>query len=311
MKFTLSFNTKVLLICISVSLFLIAIGIFSSDPGVFGHTIILSTFIIATPQFLVRYDKYRKLKEMESKFPTFLRDMVESLRSGVPFHKSILACSNVDYGRLSKEVKKMANQISWGMPFGKVIDQFADRVSESRRLNIGLGMIKESYISGGDVVSTLESVADTAEILDDSEKERKSLLSQYTVLMYGICFMFLGIVVAINNLMVPIFDISAMPGAEEALGLANPCDSCMGFSCSVCDLFKGVCSIFAIDTTSIACYYTSLFFFMSTIEAICCGLVAGQISENSITAGLKHSMIMTAVIFGTFTILIRIGLIGA
>lgn len=303
------FETKVLLICLLASALLIILGIASSDLGIIGNAVILSVFIIAVPQLLLRYEKYRTMKELEEKFPLFLRDVIESLRSGMPFHQAILASSNVDYGRLSEEVKKMANQISWGMPFDKVIDQFAERMSNSKRLGIVLRTIKETYMSGGDIASTLESVADNSVIIEEAEKERKSLLNQYVVLMYAICFMFVGIVAAINRLMVPIFQTSTIVGAEQEL-ISNPCGSCMGFSCNVCGMFDMIAMVFKIPLGSIAAYYTSLFFLMSMVEAVFCGLVAGQISENSVVSGIKHSVIMTTVTFGAFSIFVRLKLLG-
>jgi len=305
----LSFEMKILLACAAASVFLIVLGIASSDLGVVGNTIILSTFLMIIPQLLFRYQKYKAIKEMEEKFPLFLRDLTESIRSGMPFHQTIIVASKLDYGRLSDEIKKMANQISWGMPFDKVIDQFSERVKGSKRLNLALKTIKETYISGGDVASTLESVADNSTILEDSEKERKSLLNQYVVLMYAICFMFVGIVAAINRIMVPIFQTSTVMGVEQEL-ISNPCGSSSGFSFMICQLFDFVALVFKIPLGSIAAYYTSLFFFMSIIEALCCGLVAGQISENSLTSGIKHSVIMTTVTFGAFSILVRLKLLG-
>jgi len=307
----LNTQIKILLITVAVSAFLFILVIISSDPGVLGNAVILSTFIIAVPQLLFRYERYRTIKEMETRFPAFLRDMVESIRAGMPFHQSIVTASSVDYGKLSKEVKKMANQISWGIPFNRVIDQFADRVKESRRLNTALKTIREAYMSGGDVISTLESVADTAVILDDAEKERKSMLSQYVVLMYGISFLFLGIVAGINRLMIPIFQASMVGIGTEEMGIQNPCNQALGFGRDICDGLQLSCSVFGIeDAVSIGCYYTSLFFAMSMVVAACSGIVAGQISENSVIAGLKHSVILTAVTFGAFNILVRLGIMG-
>jgi len=305
----MSLQIKILLISLAVSIFLFALGIFSSDPGVIGNAVILSTFIVAVPQFLMRYERFRALKEMETKFPLFLRDMIESVRSGMPLHQAVVISSSVDYGKLSKEIKKMSNQISWGMSFDKVIDQFAERAKGSRRLNLALKTIRESYMSGGDVISALESVADTAIILDEADKEKRSLLSQYVILMYGISFLFLGVVAGINKLMVPIFQVAVL-GGTEGMGIVNPCDKCADFGCTVCGGFQAICGVFGIDIAGISCYYTSLFFFMSIVQAICCGLVAGQISEGSIIAGVKHSVIMATITFGAFNILVRLGILG-
>jgi hypothetical protein len=71
-----------------------------------------------------------------------------------------------------------------------------------------------------------------------------------------------------------------------------------------------ISNVFSINPESIGAYYTSLFFLMSMVEAMCCGLVAGQISENSVTAGVKHSIIMVVISFAAFGILVRLKLLG-
>lgn len=308
MKIELNLEQKTLIASFLVSAFLISLGIITANTGVIGNAIILSVFIIFVPFILFRYERRKRLKEYEEKFPALLRDIVESIRSGMPFHQAIVISSKLDYGRLSREVKKMANQISWGMPVDKVIDQFTERVKESKRLFMALKTLKESYLTGGDVEATLESVAENLSILDDAEKERSSLLSQYVILMYAISFIFLGILVSINRLMVPIFEISTAPGGE-ALGLANPCMTNPSPICSVYALPSVY--IFAFkDPSSIGAYYTSIFFFMSVIVAAACGLVAGQISENSLVAGVKHSVIMSAVVIGAMLIFKAAGVLG-
>lgn len=320
MKLELTYERKILLVCIAVSILLITIGIASKDVGVLGNTVILSVFILAVPQLFMRYERFRSLKEFEEKFPAFIRDVVELVRSGTPLQQAIMITSKFDYGRLSNEIKKISNQISWGVQFDRVLDQFAHRVKGSRKMYMGVMTLRETYLSGGDVASTLNSIADNTTILTEADKERKSLLSQYVVLMYVISFMFIGIVAAINRLMIPIFEVSAIPGAQEVLGMTNPCGPEMirspsgacysALSCSVCSMFGATSNVFSIDPTGIGAYYISLFFFMSMIISICCGLVAGQISENSLTAGIKHSLIMATITFGSFSILVRLGLLG-
>lgn len=305
-------EVKYLTISVAISAVLISIGILSRDPGVLGNVWILSTFIVATPQLLFRYTKYRELKEMEQRFPTFLRDLTESISSGMPFHKSIQSASKTDYGKLSKEIKKMSNQISWGMTVDKVLNQFRDRVKRSKRLYTTIGILRESYLSGGNIISILESIADDVTMLEESDKERRSILNQYVILMYAVCIIFIVIAVAINRLLLPIF--SSTPGAGLAggpLSLTSPCDECTDVNCNICSLFEGTAQyVFSIEPKTIGAYYTSLFFFMSLIVAIFSGLVAGQIAENSVTAGIKHSLILVAITFGAFSILIRTGFMG-
>ena len=57
------------------------------------------------------------------------------------------------------------------------------------------------------------------------------------------------------------------------------------------------------------CYYNALFLIMVVVQGIFTGLVAGQIGENSIVAGFKHSLIMTFSGFGILMILFQTGMI--
>ncbi len=299
---------QILLITIGISALLVTIGIVTSDAGIIGNAIILSTFIIASPILYVRYKKFREFKEMEEKFPNFLRDIIESLRAGLPLHKAIISNSKISYGTLSKEVNKMANQLSWGMPIDKVMTQFSQRMKDSKRLTSGVQVILQSYLSGGDVVATMDSVADSQLTLLETEKEKSASLSQYVIVMYAISLVFIGIVVSVNKLMVPIFGLSQQ-GTD--FGLLNPCDSCSGVECSVCTLFQATSgNVFGLDKSSIAAYYTALFFFMSIMQAIFSGLVAGEISEGSVIAGARHSLILASITFGVFSIFVRLGVIG-
>ena len=126
--------------------------------------------------------------------------------------------------------------------------------------------------------------------------------------MYAISLIFIGIVVAVNKLMVPIFGLSQQ---DVEFGLSNPCNACAGLECSVCTLFETTSgNVFGLDATSIGAYYTSLFFFMSIMQAILSGLVAGQISEGSVIAGARHSLILASITFGVFSIFVRLGIIG-
>ncbi|MEM7825182.1 MAG: type II secretion system F family protein [Candidatus Aenigmatarchaeota archaeon] len=301
MKKELDFEKKLLIVSLIISASIISVGIVTKNSGVIGNGIIFSAFIIFVPLVLFRYERFRTLKEYEEKFPAFLRDIVESLHSGMPLHQAIVVCSRVDYGRLSKEVKKMSNQISWGIPVDKVIDQFTERVKKSKRLYMALKVLRESYLTGGDIESTLESVAENLSILDDAQKERSSLLNQYVVLMYAITFIFLGILVSINKLMIPM--------GTESLGFSNPCASTQNFICSIYE-FPSVYIFTFKDPASVGAYYASIFFYMSIIVAVACGLVAGQISENSLTAGIKHSVVMSFSVVGIMLVLKAAGILG-
>jgi len=303
---------RIVLIAMGITGFLILLGMLSPDEktrvGVISNAFILFAFMLVLPLIFIKYQREKAIREMEEKMPLFLRDLVESINSGVPFHQAIVLSSKLDYGELSKEVKKMANQISWGMPVNKVLDQFIDRVKSSKKLFMSLKILRESYLTGGEIISTLNSVADNLTQLNEIEKERRSILNQYVVLVYAIVFVFVAILVAINKLMIPIFRAAQIPGGE-VLGFQSPCKDNPTF---ICELFSIPARYIFIlpDPTGIGGYYVSIFFYMSTIIAIACGIVIGEITERSSIAGLKHSFILTIAVWGLLLLLKVLNFIG-
>jgi len=318
-KINLTKERKILLACILISCFLVFIGVMSGDAGVLGNTIILSAFLIITPQLIFNYVTYRQMKEIELQFPRFLRDLVETTRAGMPLHKAIIFSSHTDYGPLSVEVKKMADQLSWNVNIMDVLDQAKDRLKRSKTLSRIIRIVMETYKSGGSVDETLNSLSGTLMTVQDTEKERKSTLNQYVIAMYVISIVFIGIIVGINWLMVPVFESLIMPtGTQAAVGpavgiISNPCGICLdkvGGGCTPCNIYFSICSIFGVENSGISCYYLALFFSINIVQAVMGGLVAGQIGEDSVTAGIKHSLILLSVTFGAFFILVRLGLLG-
>lgn len=321
-KKVLDFSNWQHVIVLTLAVFgvIVAIGALTGNVGVLGITIIIGVFLNITPQALLIYQRYRKVKDMEERFPAFLRDLNENIRSGMAFHKAILAVSKTDYGVLTEEIKKMSHQISWGVALDKVLLKFADRVKSSRRLYTSINIIKESFASGGEVVATLESVADSVTTLEEADKEKKSLLDQYVLLMYAISIIFVVIISVINSFLVPIFETtSGTSSSEGSIALQNPClNSLPGPEEAICSFYKTISSFIAIspktgepvDPNSIASYYTALFFMMSVVQSLLSGLVAGQISEGSIKAGIKHSIILGGITIGMFYILVYMGFLG-
>lgn len=304
---------KIKITVLLISLFLALAGYLSRDPGVFGNLLLISFFLSFSVFSFFEYKHYREFKEMEEKFPVFLRDLTEAINAGMTLPKAIKTVSKYDYGALSQEIKMLSNQLSWHVPIHKALDRFAEKMKRSKRISTGIKIIKEAYLSGGNTVAILTSLSEALEILEQSEKDRKSILSQYTLMIYAISLIFLVIVVAIVRLIIPIFS-NPMMGAT---GISDPCFSCSGGICSVCDFFYLTSKFLFIREEHLQSgkvfpfYYVSLFFYLSLIQAFFAGLIAGEISEGSVKAGLKHSLILSLIIASAYLLLFRFGLIGA
>ena len=61
------------------------------------------------------FKEIRRQKEIESRFLQFVRSLVGTVKSGVSIPSSIIQISDEDYGELTPYVRKLRNQIEWGI----------------------------------------------------------------------------------------------------------------------------------------------------------------------------------------------------
>lgn len=304
----LSKKHKTLLVSIVISAALTLIGILSMDSTMLANMLFPAITILILPYFLQRYAFYRWVKSLEGQFPNFVRDLADAKRSGMSFPQSIEIASRSNYGKLTPEVKRMHNKLSWGIPFVRVINLFKERTGGSKLITEAMTVIEESFKSGGDVASTLDSIARDIVMLKETEAERVSMLKQNVMIMYGIFFMFVGISIMIIFVMVPMVQTQPnIPEGSFGFSFDNPCQGVSYFPCNV----FGAIGFFLGASDGIASYYIAIFFVVVLTQGIFIGLIAGQLGENSVTAGSKHAIIMTLSGVGLFIFLAKAGFFPA
>jgi len=296
------------------------------DVQIGGLIMLLGLMVLALPYGIISFLKNRAVSEMERQFPAFLKDLAESKRGGMTILDSFDSAQETDYGRLNNEIKKVHNQLSWGIPFPEVMERFSKRMKDSPVIQESLSIILQSYRSGGQITSTIESVADNATMLKEVIQQKKSTLKQQLVIMYVIYFLFIGITVGVYFLMEQLLGLgSSEPGTidnvAELLGdgdgsVDNFCSGDVAFSGPFC----GIAQIFGFVPAEITdlgspeaeeyaygqmAYYKSVLFSMLMIQGVCSAAVAGQISEGSPSAGVKHALIMLPLAFVVFMLVIR------
>ncbi|MEM5812307.1 MAG: type II secretion system F family protein [Candidatus Aenigmatarchaeota archaeon] len=298
---------KFILVPTAISIILIFIGILLGDVPILGNLIIISVFISIVPYVFYKYSKFLWIRGLEEQFPNFIRDLADSTRSGMSLPEAIGIASKANYGKLTPEVQKMHNRLSWGTPFLRVMDIFNESVKDSKIMCEALRIIKHSFETGGSIPDTLDAVSKDIIMLKEAEAERASLVRQQVMIMYGLFFIFLGIAVMIVYVMVPMLKSQAGMTAGisgMAFVFINPCENGPIFPCG---LFSGICSILNVSE-GITCYYVAIFFSVVVIQAIFTGLIAGQLSDNSATAGMKHSLIMVFAAVGVFLFFAKTGM---
>ncbi|MFB6215924.1 MAG: type II secretion system F family protein, partial [Candidatus Aenigmatarchaeota archaeon] len=200
-KWTLGKKLKVIPPFVSIVLVMVIMLAFQ-DVGILGVSILFALLVSFTPYTLHGYFKNKRVSALEEQFPNFLRDLAESKKSGMTLPQAIKNASENEYGKLTSEIKRMNNQISLGVSFEEVLEKFEERMEDSKLITRSVSIILNAQRSGGDVVSTMETIASNAATIKELERERQSKMRQHSMVMYLIYFMFLGITVILSNVLI-------------------------------------------------------------------------------------------------------------
>jgi len=211
--------------------------------------------------------------EKEDMFLEFSRNLVESVKAGTPISKSIINVRDKPYGVLSENIRKLANQISIGVPLEKALQTFSKDV-RNKTISRALTLIGQAEKSGGEIGGILESVTEAVSTSDKLKKEREAAISTLVVQGYIIFFVFIVIILVLQFQILPMV-VNIVP-AGEVLGIGG-----IGVGGG------------PIDEEEIA----NAFLYLLLIQGFFSGLVIGKLAEGNIKPGLKHSFILMVLAF--------------
>jgi archaellum biogenesis protein FlaJ (TadC family) len=326
-----SAEDKIIYLSIGMGFILMLIGAVTYISGSIqlgGSLMILGLMVLVVPYGILKFLKNRAVRQMESQFPSFLNDLAESKRGGMTLLKSFESAKDTDYGRMNKEIEKVYNQLTWGIPFPEVMERFSKRMEGSPVIQESLSIIIQSFQSGGNITETIDAVADNAAQLKNVVQDKRAQLKQQLVIMYIIYFLFIGITVGIYIMLGQLLGLGSpeagalsgigdvLGGEEGSAGPTNFCGEKIAAAeplCSTAKIFgfipSNISSLSSTYATKYSygkmAYYKSLLFLMLMIQGICTAAVSGQISEGSPSAGIKHAMIMLPVAFIAFMFIVR------
>ncbi|HOW37101.1 MAG TPA: type II secretion system F family protein [Candidatus Pacearchaeota archaeon] len=239
-----------------------------------GISIILSSL----PFILSIIQKNREESEKESMFLEFSRNLVESVKSGTPINKSIINVKNKEYGALTPHIRKLANQISLGIPLRQALEIFSKDV-KNKTVSRALTLIGQAEKAGGNIGGILESVGEAVSMSDKLKKERLSSISALISQGYLIFFIFIVIILVMQFKILPM--ISGISGSDMGgiIGGVNTGGTAK------------------IDPNSLS----NAFLFLLIVQGFFTGLTVGELSEGNVKAGIRHSFVLMVLAFMIFT----------
>jgi flagellar protein FlaJ len=212
---------------------------------------------VISPTALLNYVDYRWRKAVDEHLPDLFRSIVQAQEIGMTLPKALEEATKRDYGPLTPELKKMTVQISWGASFEEALLAFGRRVGTVLTQRT-VPMIIEASRSGGRVEKVFDPMGKFVQTTILLEKERRTQTRPYIAIIYVALFVFLFTIVILFK--------TFFTNVEGTALLSIP-------TSSPADLKR-------------------IFLHLTLVQGFFSGLVAGKMGEGSVSAGLKHSLVM-------------------
>jgi len=230
-----------------------------SGLPIFDEYVVLAIIIALFPTAVLDYIDYRWRRSIDEHMPDLFRAIVEAEKTGMTLTQAVEEATKRRYGPLTAELRRMAAHMSWGKSFEDVLQSFSQRVSTSLTKR-SVPLVVEASRAGGHVEKVFEPMGKFVQSTLNTEKERQAQTRPYIAIVYVAFFVFLFTVIMLFRTF--FVQMAEMPALNSTILSTNEA--------------------------------RRLFFHMSIVQALFSGLVAGKMGEGTISAGLKHSVILLA-----------------
>ena len=222
--------------------------------------------------------KAKKKRDIEEQLPDFLREISSSTSSGMTVFDAIKSASMGDHGRLTPELQKMASQISWGISEKEALENFAKRINTASVKRIVVTINKALEI-GGNTSAVFEAAAKEIDQTKLIEQQRRTEMSMYSIVIFISFFVFLAVILIINNtIFKEFFELQTkMAGARiGGMTIASQVDQGM---------------------------LKNTFFLFVLVQSVGGGLLGGFMMDGKLSSGVRFGFILVLVSFFIFKLL--------
>jgi archaeal flagellar protein FlaJ len=224
----------------------------------------LGLLTASTPPMVSQMIFKKRKAAVEAKLSNFLRDLAEVRKTGLAPEKTIEQLANRNYGGLTRHVKKIAAQVSWGTPLKTVLQTFIKEVQSWISRAVAFLLLEVVDVGGGSAKMFI-SLADFTEKNAQLDNERKSQIRPYIIIPY------IGAILIVATTAMMVYYA--------------------GFSFQS---FPGIPSNFT-PSASLLQEATNTLLLGSFFQAWVMGFVAGKMGEGSAADGFKHATFLIAI----------------
>jgi len=233
-----------------------SLGFAEGTEAAIGVSIML--ILIALPGYVADFMLVGRDRSIQNGIIQFLRDLVETRKSGLSPERCIDALSGRDYKAFSKHLETINMKINWGYPIRQIYDEFKHNIRNWLAL-VNIYLLIDTLEIGGGSVESLESLASFAESSKRLEDEKRGLLMPLMVVPY------IGAAILTGTTVMFLSFFSGMSG--------------LGVSVAAIELYKTLLTPLALHSFML-------------------GLVTGKITSGRVSAGFKHAIFLTLIALG-------------
>jgi flagellar protein FlaJ len=222
----------------------------------------ISILVLFFPYFLYKSIVTNREKKLDKLFTNFLLDLGSIMETRISLMQAMPSVCERDYGILTKHIKKLNAEISWGVPFLDAFIKFGKK-TKSKLIDKSISVIISTFVSGGDLKKIFYAIGHHTNELMKIKETIKSRIRTITLTCYLIFFCLLFTILMIRKTFMPMF-VTQGTNVEEI---------------------------------------SSIIFHLLLVQAVFAGLITGQMAENNVFIGVKHSIILaviTVIVYGLF-----------
>lgn len=237
--------------------------------GVVDDHLIIASLIVLVP-YAVMYELWRRrVRGIEASIPEFLSRLSGINRVGLTPARAISVLEKTNLGLISYEIHRIKRDLDWGGIFSDALVRFEHRV-QTAAIARNVTLITKASEMTGDIAEILSIAANDARMSETLKRERLSDMIIYIIVIYLAFAVFVFVVVVLDWNFLSI--LKEMTAGEDLSNVPS--------------------SMLAITEASTLVIISRLLFHACIINAFFSGLIAGQMGEGSVKAGVKHTVIM-------------------
>jgi flagellar protein FlaJ len=219
----------------------------------------------------------RRKKKILNRFPDALKQLASSNSIGLTLTESLRATSDATSGVIGEEFNKVGNDIRWYNNITEALVSFANRIKIAEVART-IKLVTKSNEASGEISEVLDIAAKDVTKRQILRKQRFNEMTMYTVVIIISYAVYLFVIAMLDAAFLS--EIAAIK-ANTAGATSTEAGSSSGFGTNLSSL--------PIDLFRMVFYHSAL------LQGLGSGLLAGQLGQNDVRAGIKYAIALMTI----------------